>query len=422
MTTQAAPTQAGAAAGSATPLHRMIAGQGVSTLGSTVTEIAMPLAALQLLGVEGWQLGLLASLTAFPNLVLGIPAGAWIDRARPKQVMIVCDLVRLVLMAGVPLAAAFGALGFAQLCVVAAGVGCCTVLFDMAASSYLPRLVGIEHLIEARSKQSTVRQLADVIGQSGGGALTSLVGGARAMAVDAASYAVSLVCLWGLPAMPAADRSEQPESLVRRIGDGLRYTWKNGINRFIVAEAGHYNLFYRAFMVVFMVHAVRDLHWSGTTIGILMACMGVGAAVGATLAPRCARRLGVGRAIITALLVADLATLATPFVTTGAVWAAVLLGVVFFVMNLGAFVSGVIAGSLNRAVTPEHLYGRIVGANRVISRGGASLGGLLGGALLTLFDNRVASMICAVGMSAAIFWVARPSIARVRELPTHEPA
>ncbi|HET6795176.1 MAG TPA: MFS transporter, partial [Acidimicrobiales bacterium] len=113
-------------------------GQTVSELGSQVSQLALPLVAVRALHATAFQVGVLTAATTAAFLLVGLPAGAWVDRLRRRRVMIVADTGRMLALGSVPVAWAAGVLGLAQLYSVALVTGVLTVFFDVAYQSYLP--------------------------------------------------------------------------------------------------------------------------------------------------------------------------------------------------------------------------------------------------------------------------------------------
>ncbi|WP_267880789.1 MFS transporter [Streptomyces sp. 142MFCol3.1] len=130
-------------------------GQTVSETGSAVTQVALPLLAVVVLQASTFQVGLLTAATTLAFALIALPAGALVDGADKRSVMIACNLVRLVLIGSVPVAAAFGVLTMAQLYVVAVAAGVCSVFFDVSYQSYVPSLIRAEHLMSANGKLGT---------------------------------------------------------------------------------------------------------------------------------------------------------------------------------------------------------------------------------------------------------------------------
>src|SRR3954463_15201793 len=78
------------------------AGQSISRLGTFVTALALPTAAIQLLGAGPVEIGTLAGLQSLPFPILGIASGVLADRLPRRPIMIVCDLGRLVALGSIP--------------------------------------------------------------------------------------------------------------------------------------------------------------------------------------------------------------------------------------------------------------------------------------------------------------------------------
>ena len=116
-------------------------GETTSSLGSSVTSVALPLVAITNLHASVFAIGMLSAAAWLPWLLIGLPAGAWIDRMPRRPVMLVCDLVSLTLFASVPVAAWLGLLTLPQLLGVALLTGTSKVFFATAYRAYLPSLV-----------------------------------------------------------------------------------------------------------------------------------------------------------------------------------------------------------------------------------------------------------------------------------------
>lgn len=145
-------------------------GESVSELGSQVSMLALPIVAVRSLGATAFEVGVLTALSTASFLLVGLPAGAIVDRLARRPVMILADAVRLAALASVPLAYLAGALVLAQLYAVAFVVGLLTVFFDVAYQSYLPSLVVTAHLVEGNAKLAGTAQVAQVAGPSLAGA------------------------------------------------------------------------------------------------------------------------------------------------------------------------------------------------------------------------------------------------------------
>lgn len=160
----------------------------VSQVGSQVSLLALPLVAVLVLGASNLEVGVLAACGTLAFLLVGLPAGAWVDRLRRRGVLIVADVGRALVLGSVPLAWVLGVLSMPQLYLVAVVTGVLTVFFDMAYQSYLPHLVGRERLVEGNAKLEAVRAVGQVAGPSGAGLAVQVLTAPVAVAVDAVSF------------------------------------------------------------------------------------------------------------------------------------------------------------------------------------------------------------------------------------------
>ena len=115
-------------------------GQTLSNIGSGVSRIAYPLLVLAITGSPA-QAGLIGALRSLMYIILILPAGALLDRWNRKQVMIICDTVRAISMASIPVAALLGHLSLVQLYFVAFIEGTFEAFFDIAEVSSVPQVV-----------------------------------------------------------------------------------------------------------------------------------------------------------------------------------------------------------------------------------------------------------------------------------------
>src|SRR6476620_3216079 len=127
---------------------RLFAATALGQLGDRIIFLALPLVAVAALRADEFQVGLLTAMTSAGSLLVGLPAGAWVDRMRKRSVMISTDLARALFLSTIPVAWWAGLLTIWWLYVVALVHGVLTVFFDVAYVSYLPHLVGRGHLVE----------------------------------------------------------------------------------------------------------------------------------------------------------------------------------------------------------------------------------------------------------------------------------
>src|SRR5882672_6218080 len=117
----------------------LIGGQGISSLGSQVSLVAIPLLMFALTGSPALA-GLLSAASSLPTALLLLPAGALADRWDRKKMMILCDAGRALALGSIPLTMLFGQLSYLQLFLVAVIEGILAVFFSSAESVSLPQV------------------------------------------------------------------------------------------------------------------------------------------------------------------------------------------------------------------------------------------------------------------------------------------
>jgi len=395
-------------------------GQTVSEMGSAVTQLALPLTAVVVLGASTFQVGLLTSAATLAFALIALPAGAVVDRWPKRWLMIWCDAARVLIIGSVPLAAVLGVLTMGQLYAVAITAGVCTVFFDVAYQSYLPVVVAREDLVDGNGKLGATQSFAQVAGPGLGGGLVGLAGAAGAMAADAISYIVSVASLLAIRTHEESPRAEGGRAGLRaEIAEGLSFVLRHPILRKIVACTGTANLFGSMATALEIVFLVRVLHVPPAGTGLLIAVASLGGVAGGVLSGRLGRRVGSARIIWYSLLVLGLPILLVPLAAPGWRITAFVVGMAF--MGFSAVVYNVAQVSYRQAICPPRLLGRMNAAVRWVVWGTIPLGGLLGGVFGTLIGVRPTLWIAFVGCWAAGWLVYFSPLRGMRDIPEEQP-
>ncbi|GAA2133037.1 MFS transporter [Kitasatospora kazusensis] len=396
----------------------LLSGAAASQLGSQVTLVALPLVAVVGLDASPLQVGLLTAAETAAFLLVGLPAGAWVDRMRHLPVLVRADLVRCLAVGSVPLAAAAGLLTMAQLYLVALVTGVATVFFDVAHQSLLPRLLPREQLVAGNGALETVRSSSQVAGPGLGGVLVQLLGAPLAMAADALGYLASALLLLGV-------RTEQPRpepvpgrSLRADIAEGLSFVLRRPLLRVIAAATAASNFFSALLLAVQTLFWVRVLALSPAAIGLLLSASAVGGLAGALCAGPLARRFGQARLIWLSVTVTAPFALLWPLSAGGAGAPVFAAGsaVVFF----GAVVYNVAQVSFRQVICPPALLGRMNATVRFLVWGTLPLGALAGGTIATAAGPRAALWVCAAGFLTVPLPLLLSPLRRLRDLPAAE--
>jgi MFS family permease len=396
-------------------------GETVSLLGSQVSLLAIPLAAISILHASNFEVGLLSTMETVPFLLVGLPAGVWVDRWRKRPVLIGGDLGRAVALGSIPVAYAAGGLTIWQLYAVAFTTGVLTVFFDVAYQSYLPSLVGREHLVDGNSKLEISQSVAHIGGPGLAGELIHLLRAPTAVAVDAVSFLASAVGIGAIrrpePRRSAVPRHERA-GMKAEIGEGLRYVMGHPVLRRIAGCTSTSNLSSSLAGVVLLLFMVRTLHFGAGTIGLVFLLGNVGVLLGALLASPLGRRFGIGPTCCAAAAVGGFAGLLAPLATRSD--GVPILVASWFIVAVTVPVYNVNQVSLRQSICPERLLGRMNATMRFLVWGTLPIGGFLAGVLATAIGLRPALWVGEILGCLAFLWVLSGPVLRVRGIPDME--
>ncbi|WP_051720190.1 MFS transporter [Streptomyces sp. NRRL F-2799] len=395
--------------------RRLFVATALGQLGDRVVFLTLPLIAIVALDVGELQVGLLSTTTLAGSLLVGLPAGAWVDRMRKRSVLVSTDLLRALVLLSLPLAWWAGVLTVWWLYAVALTHGVLTVFFDVAYVSYLPHLVGREHLVEGNSRLSAVRSVTSISGPAVAGPLVGWLGAPVAVLVSSAGMAASGVLAAGIHKREPDPEERERSRLGRDIKEGLRFVLHRPVLRATVLTDGTFNVFLVMYQTMLMVFLAREIHLGSFGIGLVLSGMGCGSLVGALLAARVSRRVGQGPVIWLAPLVTCPLTALMALARPGwSVWVAA-LGLA--ALSLGGVVRMVAQASFQQALTPDRLMGRMSATARFVSWGGLALGGVLGGAAGSLLGARPTLCVGAAGMTLSLLPALLSPLRTLRELP-----
>ncbi|HWD81904.1 MAG TPA: MFS transporter [Kribbella sp.] len=381
----------------------------VSAFGSAVGLGALPLVAVLALDSTTLQVSLLAAFSALAGAALALPMGDFIEQRHKRPVMIASDLVRFFALASVPVAAAFGVLTYAHLCVAGVLQAAGTIAFQAASGAHLKALVPAAGRAEANSRFEQTNWLSLSVGPAIGGALVSLVGATATLAVDAVSFLGSALGI---------RRIEQPEPApVKRVGKrDITAGW-----RYILRHRGLRVLFWNSqlfggpvmmtspLLTVFML---RDLGLAPWSYGVMLGISCIGGVVGARLAPRLTQQHGLPWMLRVFGVLRAPWMLLFPLAPHG--WGGfVLITAAETALLVGAGAFNPSFATYRMEVTEDGFMARVVGSWSISSRCVQPAFMALGGVLATLAGMRgalwVAGICCTLSAVLLPWKVAKPA-------------
>ena len=398
--------------------RRLWIGESISQLGTRVTELALPLVAIKQVHASTFQVGLLLMFQTGAFLLVGLPAGALVDRMRFRSVLIVNDVIRAGALLSVPIAAWLHHLHMSQLYAVALVIGICTVFFDVAYQSYLPQLVSREELVEGNAKLQASESVSEMAGPSLGGLLIQVLTAPYAVLVDALSFLWSAAWVGALRTRPPKPPRPPDRHLGREISVGLRFVLSNRLLRSIAMCTSSSNLFSAMAFSIFYVLLARNLHLSAGWIGVIGSAGAVGGVIGSLVASRFAARVGQGPAIWMSAVLFGAPGFVAPFVHRD--WTLGLLAAAQILTVMATVVYNITQVSFRQGLCPPELLGRMNATMRFLVWGTLPLGAFLGGVLGSTVGVRHTLFIAAVGGTLTFLPVFLSPLRRMRELPSYQ--
>lgn len=302
---------------------------------------------------------------------------------------------------------------------VAFAVGALSVFFDVAYQASLVQLVPRDQLVRGTSALEGSRSAAQIGGPALGGALVSLLSAPIAAASSALFFALSFLSIRRIRRIESIpERSERPPRVWRRVHEGLRFVVSDASLRTVCLASAAFQFSFAAMMTVYLLFLPRELHLSGTAVGLALAATGPGALLGSMLAARLPNRFGYGPVLVSAAALGDGVMLCVPALHgSTAVTVPALLGV-NFVFGTGGQLVNVTVMSVRQAVTPDGMQGRAAATITFAGMGLTPLGSLLGGFLAQEWGLRTSILVTAAGMMLSPVVMALSPLARLgRALP-----
>ncbi|MCL7460225.1 MFS transporter [Micromonospora echinofusca] len=336
------------------------AAQSLSAAGDSFAYLAVPLLVLHATGSVA-RMGLLTAVAGAASVGAGIFGGVLVDRYDRRKLMITADLLRLVLYALVPLAW----LGGPQVWLLFVVLPICEaagMVFQVAAVTAVRNLVDLPRITEANGRLQTTYAAAAVLGPLLAGAVSARFGAPAAIAVNAASFALSAAGLWLVRLRrpdegPAVDDTAGRQSRLAEFLAGARFLWRQPVLRSLTVLLSVFIFLTYGLTDVLVYHVKHDLGGSDRTVGTVLGLAALGTIVGALLVAPLRRRRGFGMTWIGAHAMCGLAIVGIGLV--GDVRGVTVLMAVYL---CGVSVGGICSMSLRQEITPDRLLGRVTSA------------------------------------------------------------
>jgi ENTS family enterobactin (siderophore) exporter len=407
----------------ATPLKRnrdfrcLFLGRLVSIVGSSITTVAVAYQ-VYVLSRSSLQVGAVTLVGGVAAVVGMLYGGVLADRLNRRGMLLVTQFPLAMCSAGMALNAMTHHPAVWPLYLL---VGIQDLLFGIGAPARIamvPAMVGPELYPAAAGLSSLVNTLAGLLGPAVGGLLISHASLPAAYWSDTGAFFVYAAGIAALSPQeqPAAAAAAEKRSVLRSLGDGLKYTRRNPvIGSILLIDMSA--TFFGMPKALFPALGIGVFHGGATAVGLLYAAPGAGAVIGAVSSGWTSRVRRPGVVVLLSVCAWGIAITVFGF-ARALPFALVMLAAA----GLADVFSEILRSTLLQLLTPDELRGRISGLWLAQANSGPALGNAEAGAVAAALGNQFSivsgGILCIVGALLVVWRI--PQFLRVT-MPTSQP-
>lgn len=370
--------------------------------GLAISTVVVDVLVIDVLGATETQVGIVRAAQFLPYLLIGLIAGALVDRWRRRPALISFNLAQAALLLAIPALHIAGMLTVTSTALILFAAGCCAVFTAAAEQAYVPDLVPRRALVLANARIGQSMTVAQTSGPAIGGLLLVVVTAPAAM-VFASLTRIANGLIIAMIRRPEPMPEKQETHILRGIQTSLRFVYSHRTLGPLAISTHIWFLANSVAMTVFALFALRELGLTAVSYGLALTAAGVGGLVGAFVANPAAVRMGEGTTIIVARGLCAVTWVATALIPsldsewmTAASLCLIQLGYGF---SMGLEEPSEMA--YRQAVTPRAMLGRVGATMRSANRTVAVVGALAGGALAAVIDYRATLLVVVVVFTSA---------------------
>jgi MFS family permease len=398
------------------PFRLLFAGQALSVVGDRMMAVAIAFAVLAI--GDATDLGIVLAASGIPFALFAVVGGVLSDRVGRRRTMIASDVIRTICQAAVAALLLTGTAEIWMLVVASAVYGAGAAIFMPALMGLIPQTVPPDRLQEANALLGFTRSVANVAGPAVAGVVIALGDPGTVIAIDAFTFAVSAACLIALRPAPlaAGDGHDEDEDFLARLRTGWREVRaRPWLTAGLGAMAAYHVFVLPAVFVLGPALAASELDGasSGATI---VACWGIGTAVGNLVA----LRVDIRRPVTVAALA--LVGACTQGIIIGSGLGTAGIAALELLAGVASSLFFTLWDTSIQEQVPPHAVARVSSYDFSVSLGLMPLGMAVAGPIAAAVGlHETLAGLSAVGILAALGWLAVPDVRRVRR-PDAAPA
>ena len=316
-----------------------------------------------------------------PWLLFAMPIGVMVDRVDRRFILAGSNAIRSAVIGIMALGIATGHVTIYWLIFAAFIIGVCEVATDTTAQSLIPQILDEEHYEKGNSRlQISETVIQGFIGSPLSGFLYALAIWLPFF-INSIGYAVATLLALSIPIQYLQDvrtesSTEKKPHFIEDIKFGIAYLYNHKVLRRLVITTATIGVCYSMGTATMVLFIIKELELAPKYFGVILTIQGVGALLGAIVAPKASKKFG--RSIM---------------MTLGITLSSVVLLLQGFAPNIYIFVAlatfggfaiaqwNILLMATYQTVIPNELYGRIHGTRRTLVWGMMPIGSLIGGVL-----------------------------------------
>ncbi|WP_433586663.1 MFS transporter [Microbacterium hydrocarbonoxydans] len=265
-------------------VHAWIAVKALSDAGDALWTIALAWTAVQIASPA--VAGLIVAAGTVPRAIVLLWGGVIADRADPRRVMLLFNVLRIGVLIGVALWVLATTPSVTILIVAAIAFGVCDAFYEPSAGTIARQLVRASDLPSYGAVAQTASRLGTMAGAAAGGVLVAHLGLSGGASVNALTFlvVVAFIAMWLRPRFLLARAPR--ESALRGIGRGFAHLREAPTTRTLVIALSGLNLAVGPAVGIGLALRAHDEGWGAQAVGVFEALLGLGAALGAVCVAR----------------------------------------------------------------------------------------------------------------------------------------
>ncbi|HDH1033821.1 TPA: MFS transporter [Staphylococcus aureus] len=387
-------------------------GIAFSNIGSAFTTFVFPLMILKLTG-SAFQVGIVSALSFIPYAILGLPAGALIDRLNKKTIMKCADIIRLISYLSIPVLSFYNMLSIFQIYVVAIISGIGLVFHSISEVSIIPSIVKEEDLASANSYIYATQNVSEFLGPIIGGLLYTYMGYSILIFIDSMTFLLSFFSLILIKIETKSIFNQEKLSGKNFLSDvkvGFDYLLSNSTIRVMAVVVSLSNLIISPYYIYIVMFVKEDMNQSSQALGLVLGISSLGALIGSLSASFLLKLFNFGKLIVIILFLDTIFRLMLPFSTYIFILIP-LLGLTYMTQSI----LNIAIITLRQKKCSEHMLGRVNSVFKTMVFAFRAIGFFLGGILLENKGGFYALTISAVLFIPLVLYILKNRFYKVEE-------